>query len=96
MTATNICKKYTSIYVFSNEAYLDFFLLLLLHQQVVSWLELLNVNILRFYYYYCYYYHYYYRCETPLKKELEDSQDTSEKGPDIIPFANETEGNALI
>ncbi|XP_054716503.1 nephrin-like [Uloborus diversus] len=31
------------------------------------------------------------RCETPLKKELEDSQDTSEKGPDIIPFANETE-----
>ncbi|XP_042900011.1 synaptogenesis protein syg-2 isoform X2 [Parasteatoda tepidariorum] len=31
------------------------------------------------------------RCETPLKKELEDSQDTSEKGPDIIPFANDTE-----
>lgn len=35
---------------------------------------------------------YIFRCETPSKKELEDSQDTSEKGPDIIPFANETEG----
>ncbi|GFQ76969.1 fibronectin type-III domain-containing protein [Trichonephila clavata] len=30
------------------------------------------------------------RCETPLKKELEDSQE-DRKGPDIIPFANETE-----
>ena len=37
MTTTNICKKYTSIYGLSNEAYLDFFLLL--HHRVVSWLE---------------------------------------------------------
>lgn len=37
-----------------------------------------------------------FRCETPSKKELEDSQDTSEKGPDIIPFANETEGNLIL
>ncbi|GIY84530.1 uncharacterized protein CEXT_390271, partial [Caerostris extrusa] len=29
-------------------------------------------------------------CETPFEKELEDSQE-DRKGPDIIPFANETE-----
>ena len=36
MTATNIYKKYTSIYILSNEAYLDFFIITLSSSFLVS------------------------------------------------------------
>lgn len=33
----------------------------------------------------------FYSCELP-KKDLEETQDTSEKGPDIIPMSKDSEG----